>query len=150
MAAGNLRWLDIEAYWDMESDQGNVIKGVYKTGSKQGESYDGVIIFSGGGYVSKYTNIRYRQGMAERFIARNEAKILAEARILLKKMGPQVFIVGSLRRVGQQATEIYSNKTVSGIKFYPKGKEPRVMVSFEGSILTYPQNIGIRPVAEVL
>ena len=112
----DLVWIDVEAYWNAESDQGNVITGKYSQGVRAGETYDAVIIFSGGFWISKFSNLRYRQGIAERFVKRNEAVILKTARALMNKnMRLKEFEIGKLRRVGIQNTGISSNRSPSGI-----------------------------------
>lgn len=150
----NLTWIDVEAYWFAESYKGNVIKGTYKSGPKQGHDYEAIIQFVSGFWISKYSNIRYRQGIAERYVKSNEKEIIKVASKLLKKMD-EYLEVGKLRRVGIQNTGIQSSKTASGRKYYPAGKEPKVILSFEGTYLTTnwaptTQKLGKRPEAEVL
>ena len=151
----DLVWIDVEAYWNAESDQGNVITGKYSQGVKAGETYDAIIIFSGGFWISKFSNLRYRQGIAERFVKRNEAVILKTARALMNKnIRLKEFEIGKLRRVGIQNTGISSNRSPSGIKYYPASRKPMVMLQFEGTFLSspvqYSQILDKRPRAEVL
>ena len=151
----DLVWIDVEAYWNAESDQGNVITGKYSQGVRAGETYDAVIIFSGGFWISKFSNLRYRQGIAERFVKRNEAVILKTARALMNKnMRLKEFEIGKLRRVGIQNTGISTNRSPSGIKYYPGSRKPTVMLQFEGTFLSspvqYSQILDKRPRAEVL
>tara|TARA_B110001454_G_scaffold209778_1_gene223627 strand:- start:389 stop:871 length:483 start_codon:yes stop_codon:yes gene_type:complete len=157
----DLTWVTVEAYWDAISVQGNVIAAggpaTYKSGVKKGMTYDAVIIYSGGFWISKYTNLRYRQGIAERYVKRNEKSILKVAKKLMKKI-PTNLEIGKMRRVGIQNTGIQSSRSASGIKYYPAGIEPSVILSFGGSFLVgQPAGYGeseasldSRPRAEVL
>ena len=149
----DLTWIDVEAYWDAESYKGNVISGTYTSGPLKGESYDAVVTFTGGFWISKYTNYRYRQGIAQRYVQRNEKSILKVAKKLLNKIDPS-FEIGKLRRVGIQNTGIQSSRSPSGVKYYPAGREPTVQLLFEGSYTSVKwekeASVGMRPTAEVL
>ena len=147
----DLTWVGVEAYFDCLSDQGNVIEGVYNSG----ETYDAVVVFSGGFWISKYTNLRYRQPIAKRFVERHEPEIRRVAMKMMKKDPKMsIFSIGKLRRVGIQNTGIQSSRSPTGLKYYPANTSPEVMLLFEGTFrstkMEYETTTGKRPTAEVL
>lgn len=153
--ANSITWIKIEAYYDCVSDQGNVIEGTYASGPNKGETYDAVVVASLGAWISKYTRKDYRQGIAKRFIERQEKEIIRVATKMMKK-DPLMkeFSIGKLRRVGIQETGIQSSRSASGVKYYPAGYSPEIILLFEGTFrsqpMKYSTSTGARPSAEVL
>ncbi len=156
----DLVWINVEAYFDVMSNNGKLISGKYNQGNLAGESYDAVLTFSGGFWISKYTTYRFRQSIAERFVKRNEAAIIKTAKELMKSnnklQDPQggTYEIGKLRRVGIENTGIMSNRSPSGIKYYPASQRPMIFLQFEGTFLAAPvryfEVLDKRPRAEVL